>query len=64
MGRVQCTVSLPEPFQTMAVNDGGLVRSGPSWHLSLPTEGSGVGLVESRDHPTSTIILYLWQTGM
>lgn len=50
MGRVQCTVSLPEAFQTMAVDDGGLVRSGPSWHLSLPAEGSGVGLVESCDH--------------
>lgn len=63
MGRDQCTVS--EPFQTMMVSDRGLVRSGPSWPLSpFPAEGSRVGLVESRDRPSSVIILYLWQTGM
>lgn len=62
-GPVHCTVS--EPFQAMMVSDGGLVRSGPSWRLSpFPAEGSRVGLVESRDHPSSAIILYLWQTGM
>ena len=63
MGRVQCTVS--EPFQAMMVSDRGLARSGPSWCLSpFPAEGSWVGLVESRDHPSSIIILYLWQIGM
>lgn len=41
-GPVSC---LPETFQAMLVNDGGLLRSGPSWHLFLPAEGSRVGLV-------------------